>query len=97
MRHTSLHVSQKHSHGCHCTTGDFAVFQACTALTKLNLASDPNSGPDLTGKAKETYHPQAHLTHIESRLRLSSRTTLLPRSITPLLFCAVLWCVCGRA
>ena len=64
MRHTSLHVSQKHSHGCHCTTGDIIVFQACTALTSLNLSYCY----ELTGKAKETSHPQAHLTHIESRL-----------------------------
>ena len=64
MRHTSLHVSQKHSHGYHCTTGDIIVFQACTALTSLNL----NTCYGLTGKAKETSHPQAHLTHIESRL-----------------------------
>lgn len=32
-----MHVSQKHSHGCHCTTGDIIVFQACTALTSLDL------------------------------------------------------------
>ena len=48
MRHTSLHVSDKHSHGYHCTTGDINVFQACTALTKLNLDSC-----GVTGKAKE--------------------------------------------
>ena len=64
MRHTSLHVSQKHSHGCHCTAGDIIVFQACTALTKLDL----ELCRELTGEAKETSHPQAHLTHIESRL-----------------------------
>ena len=63
MRHTSLHISQKHSHGFHCTTGDIIVFQACTALTSLELG-----GCKLTGKAKETSRPQAHLTHIESRL-----------------------------
>ena len=64
MRHTSLHVPQKHSHGCHCTTGDINVFEACTALTKLDLYNCLR----LTGEAKETSHPQAHLTHIESRL-----------------------------
>ena len=64
MARTSLHVSQKHSHGCHCTTGDIIVFQACTALTELNLAWCKQ----FTGKAKETSRPQAHLTHIESRL-----------------------------
>ena len=48
MRHTSLHVSQKYSHGCHYTTGDIIVLQACTALTSLNLML-----PKLTGKAKE--------------------------------------------
>ena len=63
MRHISLHVSQKHSHGCHFTTGDIIVFQACTALTELNLS---HCG-ELTGKAKQTSHPQSHLTHIESR------------------------------
>ena len=56
MRHTSLHVSQKHSHGCHCTTGDIIVFQACTALTKLDLFGCKK----LTG--------EAHLTHMKSRL-----------------------------
>ena len=66
MRHTSPHVSQKHSRGCHCTTGDIIVFQACTALTSLNLYCYPES--KLTGEAKETSHPQAHLTHIESKL-----------------------------
>ena len=64
MRHTSLHVSQKHSHDCYCTTGDIIVFQACTALTSLNLFRCEK----LTGEAKETSHPQAHLTHIKSRL-----------------------------
>ena len=64
MRHISLHVSHKHSHGHHCTTGDIIVFQACTALTSLNL----RGCKELTGKAKETSHPQAYLTHIESRL-----------------------------
>ena len=68
MRHTSLHISQKHSHGCHCTTGDIVVFQACTALTELNLGTNDSFGTKFTGKAKETSHPQAHLTHIESRL-----------------------------
>ena len=53
MRHTSLHVSHKHSHGCHCTTGDIIVFQACTALTWLKLSECRK----LTGKAKETSHP----------------------------------------
>ena len=65
MRHTSLHVSQKHSHGCHCTAGDIIVFQACTALTKLDMGWGL---PKRTGKAKETSHPQAYLTHIESGL-----------------------------
>ena len=64
MRHTSLYVSHKHSHGCHCTTGDIIVFQACTALTSLNLSYCD----ELTGKAKETSHSQARLTHTESRL-----------------------------
>ena len=64
LRHTSPRVSQKHSHGCHCTTGDIIVFQACPALTSLNLSDCKK----LTGKAKETSHPQAHLTHTESRL-----------------------------
>ena len=55
MRRTSLHVSHKHSHGCHCTTGDIIVFQACTALTELNLGYCAK----LTGKAKETYSPSS--------------------------------------
>ena len=64
MRHTSLHVSQNHSHGCYCTTGDIIVFQACTALTSLNLYRCYK----LIGKAKETSHAQAHLTRIGSKL-----------------------------
>ena len=93
MRHTSLHVSQKHSHGCHCTTGDIIVFQACTALTSLNL----NNCKRLIGKAKETSHPQAHLTHIESRLRTST-TLSLPVKVnhtTPALMCGPVMCVCA--
>ena len=89
MRRTSLHVSQKHSHGCHCTAGDIIAFQACTALTELDLYFN-----NLTGKAKETSHPQAHPTHIESRSELAPPSVFLSRSIIPPLFCrAVLWCV----
>ena len=64
MRHTTLYVSLEHTHGCHCTTGDIIVFQACTALTSLNLASpyDSNVHMKFTGKFKENSD------HIESSL-----------------------------
>ena len=53
MRHTSLYVSQNHSHGCHCTSGDIIVFEKCTALTSLNLFGCEK----LTGKVpKQTLH-----------------------------------------
>ena len=44
--------------------GDIVVLERCTALTSVNLYKCY----ELTGKAKETSHPQAHLTHIKSRL-----------------------------
>ena len=44
--------------------GDIVVLERCTALISVNLYRCKK----LTGKAKETSHPQAHLTHIESRL-----------------------------
>ena len=56
MRYTSLHVSQKHSHGCHCTTGDIIVFQACTALTELNLKYCRK----LTGEVPKKSLPMRH-------------------------------------
>lgn len=37
--HSSMHVSQKHSHCCHCTAGDINDFSKCTALTSVNLYS----------------------------------------------------------
>ena len=79
MSHTSLPVSQKRSRGCHCTTGDIVVFEACTALTSLNL----NGCEKLTGKAKETSHPQAHLTHMKAGSKLAPPSVFLSWSIIP--------------
>ena len=89
MRHTSLHVSHKYSHGFHCTTGDIIVFQACTALTSLNLTACLK----LTGKAKETSSPSSIESKLGTRTTLSLPVTVDP-TITPALLCGLAVCVC---
>ena len=72
--------------------GNIVVLKTCTTLTSVNLG-DCNK---LTGEANEIPHPQAHLTHMRSRLL--TRTTLsLPVTVhhtTPALLCGFVLCMC---
>ena len=92
MRHTNLHVSQKYSHGCRCTTGDIVVFEKCTALTSLNL----EYCYELTGKAKEHFSPSGTPDSHRKQVLNSHRAQPSyhgPSNQPPALLCGLVVCV----
>ena len=71
------------------------MFQACTALTELNLSSwSDDKRMKFSAQVKETSYPEAHLTHIESRLQTCTNLSLpvMVQYTTPALLFGLVVC-----